>query len=1027
MIPVKLCVQGLYSYQTLQEVEFRQLIGASVFGIFGKVGSGKSSLLEAISFALYGESERLNGRDNRAYNMMNLKSKHLIIDFEFQAGADQQLYKFVYEAKRHEKKHHEIASTERRSFQWEDGQWRPLGLEKDNVAALTKSILGLDYDNFKRTIIIPQNQFREFLELPPKDRTEMMSRMFRLEKYDLAGRVAKLEKINDAALNTIEGQLEGVGMATPEAIKQARQAVEAVELTIQEKEEEIIRFDSREQQLQRLQKRHQERADAGTALDKLKQEQPTFERIRAQIERYERCTQLFSVLFSQADGITTQQQQIADELQKSTVRLTITARQLPALEQAYQAALTAFENRDELQKQIDELDEVRFIQGIQYSIDQQTLTRDELQKSLDAQAVEIERLKAERTKHQTIVDQVGSRASQLEQLYAMQNWFTAYLPLKKAVDDLDRKIQAYDKALQDIKARKDKALVDFPDWEKLTSRQLPEAIQQALDAQQHIVNQRKAVYDDDVLRKKLHQYATALSDGKPCPLCGSTHHPTISHDVMIDDDVARSQAALRAAEQHSRDLNTLLGVAAGLLGEIKTVHGQGKTLVNEQAEAALQRTIHEDRFAWPGFTMDQDGEVNDAIRQENDTQRKLRTAGDAISSINRQLEGLEQKRAGTKGDVATLNGKLESLADTVAKQVDKLVYFQPAEIGRLNPECINDIVDKLTAQYEHTKDVFQQTEQEKSAAEGELTKYKTEVGTFTGQQTALQKEQDKLEAAIADALARHHFTRPDVDALLQTKLDVPTERERVQKYQQQLSTAQNQYNTLTTELAGTPFELNNLQNARQDLSRAQGEHKTLNQQLGENRVIHSDLVTQWERRQGIQNQFDALTLREKDLTTMKELFRAQGFVNHVSSVYLQNLCEAASSRFAKLTNNQLKLEVDDKNNFLVRDHLNGGKTRLAKTLSGGQLFQASLSLALALSDNIQHLTKSKQNLFFLDEGFGSLDKDSLQLVFKTLQALRNENRIVGIISHVEELQHEIETFICAEHSDTGSRIVRSWE
>ena len=160
---------------------------------------------------------------------------------------------------------------------------------------------------------------------------------------------------------------------------------------------------------------------------------------------------------------------------------------------------------------------------------------------------------------------------------------------------------------------------------------------------------------------------------------------------------------------------------------------------------------------------------------------------------------------------------------------------------------------------------------------------------------------------------------------------------------------------------------------------------------------------------------------------MDEMFRAQGFVNYVSSVYLKNLCESANERFFKLTNNQLRLELDDKNNFLVRDYLNSGEVRSVKTLSGGQTFQAALSLALALSDNIQHLTKAKQNLFFLDEGFGTLDKDSLQTVFKTLKALRSENRVVGIISHVEELQQEVDNFIRAESTENGSRIVRSWE
>jgi exonuclease SbcC len=111
----------------------------------------------------------------------------------------------------------------------------------------------------------------------------------------------------------------------------------------------------------------------------------------------------------------------------------------------------------------------------------------------------------------------------------------------------------------------------------------------------------------------------------------------------------------------------------------------------------------------------------------------------------------------------------------------------------------------------------------------------------------------------------------------------------------------------------------------------------------------------------------------------------------------------------------------------VRDFLNNGQSRSIKTLSGGQTFQAALSLALALADNIQHLTRSNQNFFFLDEGFGSLDKDSLSVVFETLKNLKKENRIVGVISHVEDLQQEIQVNLkVVNDMELGSYILPSW-
>jgi len=157
------------------------------------------------------------------------------------------------------------------------------------------------------------------------------------------------------------------------------------------------------------------------------------------------------------------------------------------------------------------------------------------------------------------------------------------------------------------------------------------------------------------------------------------------------------------------------------------------------------------------------------------------------------------------------------------------------------------------------------------------------------------------------------------------------------------------------------------------------------------------------------------------------LFRSSGFVDYASSIYLQNLIQAANHRFHQMTHQQLHLELGEGNSFWVRDLLNGGHMRLLKTLSGGQKFQAALSLALALADHIHVRNESKHNFFFLDEGFGSLDKNALQTVFETLKSLRKENRIVGIISHVEDLQQETQTYLRITESDEGSRIVPSWK
>jgi exonuclease SbcC len=176
-------------------------------------------------------------------------------------------------------------------------------------------------------------------------------------------------------------------------------------------------------------------------------------------------------------------------------------------------------------------------------------------------------------------------------------------------------------------------------------------------------------------------------------------------------------------------------------------------------------------------------------------------------------------------------------------------------------------------------------------------------------------------------------------------------------------------------------------------------------------------------KQVLAKEFSRLENREANLKELDNLFRGSGFVKYVSSIYLKELCNTANLRFMKLTKNSLSLEIDDNNTFWVIDYLNGGKKRLLKTLSGGQTFQASLCLALALAEKVKSLNQADQSFFFLDEGFGALDRNALRVVFETLKSLRHENRIVGIISHVEELQQEIGVYAKIElDAEKGSQV-----
>jgi exonuclease SbcC len=229
MIPVRLTLEGIYSYQAAVTIDFERLTAAQLFGIFGPVGSGKSTILEAMTLALYGESARLSRADNRSTNMLNLRSDRLAVDFTF-LDRSAHHHRFTVEAKRNRTRPEEVGSLTRRAYHLDDatGEWIPL----DHTDG--ERVLGLSYANFRRTTIIPQGRFQEFLQLGPKDRTEMMKELFQLERFDLYGRTRELQGETASRLTAIESALGEL----PEEAESQQQDLAAAQASLRTRREE---------------------------------------------------------------------------------------------------------------------------------------------------------------------------------------------------------------------------------------------------------------------------------------------------------------------------------------------------------------------------------------------------------------------------------------------------------------------------------------------------------------------------------------------------------------------------------------------------------------------------------------------------------------------------------------------------------------------------------------------------------------------------------------------------------------------
>jgi len=288
----------------------------------------------------------------------------------------------------------------------------------------------------------------------------------------------------------------------------------------------------------------------------------------------------------------------------------------------------------------------------------------------------------------------------------------------------------------------------------------------------------------------------------------------------------------------------------------------------------------------------------------------------------------------------------------------------------------------------------------------------------------LEKSEKENIEKIESVLAKSSFTNlEEVETILSQDFDIQTSRKEIQDFKISFNTLKEIINSLKLKLKESNFDESEFVAKENDFLVSQENISQLQKQLTIIEKQLSDLQKSFETKKELILEQNKLSLRKANLDTLSNLFKGAGFVQYVSSIYLKQLCDNANIRFHRMTRNQLSLQVNDKNEFEIIDYLNEGKTRSVKTLSGGQSFQVSLSLALALAESVQSQAKSERNFFFIDEGFGTQDPESVNLVFETLMNLQKENRIVGIISHVEELKEKIPISLnITKHEQTGSKI-----
>lgn len=1030
MIPKQLVLEGFYSYRERQVIDFERLMGAGIFGIFGPVGSGKSSIIEAISLVLFGESDRLNKQDKRSYNMMNLKSNTLLIEFFFRTeGENAAEYRFILTCRRNSKRFEDTGTLERRAYRREGEEWAPL--ESVNV----EEIIGLNYDNFRRTMVIPQGKFLEFLELKDKERTEMLQQLFKLDRYDLFDKTRALLAREREQVTLLEGKIAQIpAEATEEKAAEIRTILEQLSETLltmarskkqlQEAESVFVRLADQIARLERLKQR----------LAELDGKADFFKEKRRRLERFENACHYFA-------DILQRRRDLGGKKAANEERLAGMAMQRDAIEKSFAALCVTLEElrpryeiREDVHHRLREMAVVADMLTHRQEMARVEAELAENQRHLDA----AEQKKTEKSRHVTelraALAELQRRLCTIDDLSYLQQWLSGYLALKTDLARLEREIQGLNDQSNGLRKESLALLASeplfsegrdqlhlFSDPDRLLADKIAAVAARCAQIDEQIAGARTT--------EQLAEFARQLTEGAPCPLCGSTDHPAPLHPDNVTDVLDRLVQTRREAQADEERYKALRLKLAGVNGKTEAVRESLKEKQVQHQAIVLRLEAHVAIFGFkPAPEMVDDNHVKaliegfrEGFKKKDELERQLRLAEVALDMASKERETLWQCR------VAAENSRLAGQS-RLKTQEEGLTAVSFKEYENRTPDEVKAQKALWESSLLRLTEAFEKADRERALKEKEAQEKEREHSLLKQTADTLAAELSQLDQMLRERLDRYGFESvEEVTDLLALGLDADREKTELREYE-----------TEWMHVRSTVAELE--KTASENRYDAQA-HTRLKEELA---ALETRLQQEYSRKGQMEETLSRLSefaaakkelekmLRDKqrhceELQVLKLLFQKKGFVDFVASRYLRLICHSANERFHQLTRKQLQLELSEDNQFEVRDFLNDGRVRSVKTLSGGQKFQVAFSLALALTDHIRHLLSASQSFFFIDEGFGTLDKPSLHLVLDALQSLRRENRIVGVISHVEDMQQHTDVYLTVQnHPEKGSQVHYSW-
>jgi exonuclease SbcC len=1159
MKPIKLKIKGLNSFMDTQEIDFKKLTCRGIFGIFGPTGSGKSTVLDGITLALYGEVAR------KSSNFMNVNCTDLMVSYEFQiSDKKMKIYRVEREFKR-ESKTGKVRSKFARILDITSGIEEILEEGAKSVTEKCEEILGLKLEDFTRTVVLPQGKFSEFLRLEGKDRRNMLERLFGLQKYgdDLSFKLGSKIKKEREKDNLIQGRLTGYEGIDEKVLEEKERVLEEVKkqyhLCETEYDDVEKKFNTAGE-LWKLQMELNEKISCQKSM--LEREGYINEcekkvalaegalKVKPYMDSYENTLRQIKILKKELLDLNGSMNSITQHKSKTDASLSVIEekrhRELPELKVKQQKVMDAMAENvilEKLRKQKETLK--KDIDYLKKALQVKNNERVENRKYIEKLSADIQ-LREENVNCLKVPGEYKSKVDEgiivLKDYEIIENQKNSLLEDIKNIsaniedkrkkgeiilENVEKKQELVDKAENQLKELvkncpgDESTLLDFQKkaadikgkWdrygdykniveksekilqnlnEKLKNKVSKES---SLRAEVHILEEEIKKFE---IRNMANTLRNTLSEGDPCPVCGSVYCGGVTLDKIDTGAADKLKRHLEARQQKLKSLSEeIIKLRTNIESENRIVEENSKKIseMGESFKSTSLETVQNEfvqlKSRVYGFN-DSKSELDKKIKLLKEEKNSLDIEYNKIIAAQSQNEiqlkkfklNLEKEEGKLKIRAEKLYSLKTELGIEDFKDKKNEINEKEEKKAKLEAE-IKKFRDNLTEVQSKWEDLSGETASLKEKLSEKQTEFQEKNKSIVEKENSIRnKVGEGLDIQYVNKQISAHIDKIEIE-YAKIKEDSKKVQVKYDEYKNRIIACQSNlvnYNEMKSDESKkldrvlneqhfentyqvrknfmNIIEINKIneevEQYRDSLAKLKGTIENIHGKIGERTLKKEQwleigyikdkksrqLKELYERKIKLQEEVNSMRtkllqlkyiLKEKKkiehklalLDDLEKLFKGKKFVEFVAGNQLKYISLEADKKLKEITCGNYGLEVDGDGRFFIRDYKNGGKKRDASTLSGGETFVTSLALALALSSQIQLKGRAPLELFFLDEGFGTLDENLLEIVMDSLEKIHNDRLSIGIISHLESIKERMPVRLIvtpAESGMGGSRI-----